>query len=294
MHNNCIHLTTISGTVFYVFINLCLNDSFIVCLVHYTLIVSSDAGVIQSRWNIGDVIDDVKSIHIMKIALISSVYGEEFHKASLLWVQHNKQYLPKDTEICLVSLDGEKLGQNNAAVKYIFSTKNKEKLGWGDGDLARLEQIIKYCSLGYTCLHMDLDAVLFKTITPILDLPYSFIISRAFGFPKSVVEKMGFVGCTGFYIAKPSSLPFLLQWCDSIRCLDQLDQLTINNMFSNLDWKNQRSKIDPYSIQNSLASWKGISILVLASTFFPRGKNKICEHSFGVHNPYVMQEYWKL
>lgn len=231
----------------------------------------------------------------MKLALISSVYGESFHKASLQWVLVNQPYLPENVEICLVSLDGVEMPLNNSSVKYSFCDKNKRRLIAGDGDLPRLEKIIEYCSMGYTCLHMDLDVVLFKNITPLLVLPYYFVISRAFSFPKSVVDKIGFVGCTGFYIAKPDSLPFLLQWHNDIIKSDQVDQFVINKIFSNLIWKNKVNKVAEYSTKNDLVSyWNKLPILVLSSTLLPRNKKGLSKHSFGLHNPEVMQEYWGL
>lgn len=66
------------------------------------------------------------------------------------------------------------------------------------------------------CVHLDL--ALFRDINSILQLPYDFIISRAFAFPEQTLKKLGFVGCTGFYVVKPEAQPFIMN------CLAQMQE----------------------------------------------------------------------
>lgn len=232
----------------------------------------------------------------MKLACVSSVYGKKFHDVSGVWYEWNRSYMPPSVNFYLVSLDGNTNEKLAHRIEYSFNNlgRKKESLGWGDGDLPRLEKVIALCAQGYTCMHLDLDVVLLKEISSIIELPYSFIISRAFGFPKYIVQKIGFVGCTGFYIAKPESLPLLNYWRDEIKSHSQLDQLSINQIFEKLKWDTNTFIINDNEYQNTVSSWKNISLTALDTEILPRNILNKSNGSFGVHNPKVMNDYWNM
>jgi hypothetical protein len=62
-------------------------------------------------------------------------------------------------------------------------------------------------------VHCDLDLILVKDITPIIQLPHDIIISMEHygedAFPKECSQKLGFGLCTGFYVLKPTCLDFI-------------------------------------------------------------------------------------
>jgi len=230
----------------------------------------------------------------MEIRAISSVYGQAFHQMTSAWYYRNSQYLPYKTKFCLVSLDGEANKDIVSFVDYSFIDigKNEKTLGWGDGDLPRLKKITSLCANGSVCVHMDLDLALLKNISPIIELNYDFIISRAFAFPKRVVDKLGFVACTGFYIAKPESVPLLTEWIKRMESKSQVDQLALNEIFENLEWNTIKKAINNVEYTHAVSSWNNVSLLVLDSEVLPRGMEKQTENSFGVHNPRVLKEFW--
>ena len=232
----------------------------------------------------------------MKISCVSSVYGKAFHQVTYAWYQRNSKYLPNTVKFYLVSLDGKTNKDLISSVKYTFldTGKDNKSLGWGDGDLSRLEKISSLCANGSVSVHLDLDLALLKDISPILKLPYDFIISRAFAFPKHTVEKIGFVGCTGFYIAKPESLPLLDYWIKEMKRKSQVDQQSLNEIFEDLTWNTVKINLDNQEYKHAISSWNNISLLVLDTDALPRGMKKQSKKSYGVHNPKVMKEFWKV
>lgn len=88
---------------------------------------------------------------------------------------------------------------------------DKSKYAWWD--IVRMHKCIELLNTNITVAHIDMDIILLKDITPLVSLNYDFIISTEISgnkaFPKNCSEKIGFGVCSGFYIAKPSSLNFL-------------------------------------------------------------------------------------
>ena len=232
----------------------------------------------------------------MKISCVSSVYGKVFHQAAYAWHQRNSKYLSDTAKFHLISLDGETNKSLISSVEYSFINigKDNKSLAWGDGDLVRLEKVASLCESGSISVHLDLDLALLKDISPILKLPYDFIISRAFAFPKRTVEKIGFVGCTGFYIAKPESLPLINYWIKRIKRKSQVDQQSLNEIFMDLKWSSEKINLDNQEYENAVSFWNNISLLILDSDALPRGMKKQSNKSYGVHNPRVMKEFWKV
>ena len=232
----------------------------------------------------------------MEISCVSSVYGRVFHQVTFPWYQRNSKYLPDTTKFHLVSLDEKRNKDLISSVEYSFSDigKDNKLLAWGDGDISRLEKVANLCENGSISVHLDLDLALLKNIAPILKLPYDFIISRAFAFPSNVVEEIGFVGCTGFYVAKPESLPFINYWIKRIKIKSQVDQQSLNEIFKDLIWSSEKVNLDNYEYEHAVSFWNNISLLVLDSEVLPRGMKKQTENSFGVHNPRVMKDFWKV
>jgi len=88
---------------------------------------------------------------------------------------------------------------------------DKAKYAWWD--IIRMRKCIDLLNTNIMVAHVDMDIILLKDITPLVSLNYDFIISTEIGgnkaFPQNCSEKIGFSVCSGFYIAKPSSLNFL-------------------------------------------------------------------------------------
>lgn len=96
-------------------------------------------------------------------------------------------------------------------------------------------------------VHCDIDIILEKNIEELVNLPYSMIISKEhFGnqaYPKECSQLLGFGVCTGFYIVKPESLPFLLQLYKSMFNKEfgvYSDQVTMMHLFT----KREISKVE--------------------------------------------------
>jgi hypothetical protein len=188
----------------------------------------------------------------MKVACVSSVYGERFHFISEKWLDWNSRYLPEETKFYLMSVDGRVNPALAQKVNYCFpenGVQTKESLKWGSGDLPRLQKIIELCSQGFICIHMDLDVVLIKNISILLEKANGLVFSRAFTFPEKTAEKLGFVGCTGFYIATPESVNLLKYWVSLIEKsirekVSNSDQASINDeILERLNWNSETIKI---------------------------------------------------
>jgi hypothetical protein len=104
-------------------------------------------------------------------------------------------------------------------------------------------------------VHCDIDIILEKNIEELVNLPYSTIISKEhFGnqaYPKECSQLLGFGVCTGFYIVKYESVPFLLQLYKSMFKKEfgvYSDQVTMMHLFT----KPEISKVEKiYDHSNS-------------------------------------------
>ncbi len=161
-----------------------------------------------------------------------------------------------NTEI--VSLDGK------AYEAAFASTVHQPKaVGYGAGDSERMRHILARLRQGVTCFQIDLDVRLKLDFRPMADLPYDFIISRAFGVPKEVVEALGFVACTGFYIAKPAAAPLLEPILAELGPLGIYDQNLLNRRLKDATWHQDRVTLGQFEGRIDVCEHDGVSICVL-------------------------------
>lgn len=85
-------------------------------------------------------------------------------------------------------------------------------------------------------VQVDMDIIIEKDIEPLVNLDYDFIISTEIGgnkaFPPECSSILGFGVCSGFYVAKPSALSFLvkmLSYMKTNKYKSNSDQVTIMN-----------------------------------------------------------------
>jgi hypothetical protein len=164
--------------------------------------------------------------------IVTSCYGASFWRAVTPWVAHLRAFNGSPIEV--ISLDGGAYEGDALDVATIYTAHRQKKPGYGDGDPLRLEQILRHLEQGRTCIQIDVDVRMKREFSSLSRLPYDFIVSRAFGFPTFAVKQLGFVGCTGFYIAKPSAQPLctkmLLDIRERIHPHAYLDQHVLNAM----------------------------------------------------------------
>jgi hypothetical protein len=138
--------------------------------------------------------------------IVTSCYGSRFWRSARNWAEHLRAFDQAPIEI--IALDKGRLDLPLQRVTTIAATVGSTPPRYGDGDRFRLERIIGYLREGRTCFQIDLDVRMKRPFKCLAQLPYDFIVSRAFNFPNFAAERFGFVACTGFYVAKPSALPF--------------------------------------------------------------------------------------
>jgi hypothetical protein len=117
-------------------------------------------------------------------------------------------------------------------------------------------------------VHCDIDNIIEKDISPLVNLPYDLIISTEIGgtkaFPAECSSKIGFGVCSGFYIIKPSATSFLLELAlnMTMRNYDSYsDQVNIMNMIVNTPHTIHEEHMGDYV--NKIITVKGITICVL-------------------------------
>lgn len=59
-------------------------------------------------------------------------------------------------------------------------------------------------------------------------------------------------------------------------------------------WEQACIPVDGYMYNHDIATWNGVSILVLDNEVIPRKGEKLSSHSYGLHNPSVISEVWGL
>jgi hypothetical protein len=146
-------------------------------------------------------------INSKDLVIITSCYGQKFWSAVGGWLRNVREF--NDISIEIISLDGGRYENKAMKIETILIEPKEIKLKYGAGDKYRMARILEKNRDGITCIQIDIDVILKRSISSLLDLPFDFIISRAFVFPANVAENMGFVGCTGFYISKPGALKFI-------------------------------------------------------------------------------------
>lgn len=81
-------------------------------------------------------------------------------------------------------------------------------------DVIRMNKIIEFLEKGYTVVHCDIDIIIQRDIEELLEIDADFIISKATTshdceYLEHYYNQYGFCICSGFFIAKPSSISFL-------------------------------------------------------------------------------------
>jgi hypothetical protein len=186
-------------------------------------------------------------MNVPNVHIVTACYGPRFWLAVDEWTKHIRSY--ESWPIDIVSLDGQRYVDANDTITTVNVNAPGVKLGWGNGDKYRTERVLAHLKGGVTCFQIDLDVLLKRSISILLDLPFDFLISRAFRCPPIAREKLGFVACTGFYLAKPAATGLcaaVLQHIASNTYGSFLDQVVLNNMLVEAaergDWR-QRSLI---------------------------------------------------
>lgn len=121
--------------------------------------------------------------------------GETFNKIRPHWIRRVGE---KTTNASIVLYD-----------EYNSDTKIKRDYAWWD--VIRLKNNISLLeSYSIPVVHVDLDLILEKNITEIVNLPYDLIISQEHygdkAMPQDCSGILGFGVCTGFYIIRPTCL----------------------------------------------------------------------------------------
>jgi len=107
--------------------------------------------------------------------------------------------------------------QNAAIVVYDETNVDQLPISRDDyawWDVLRMKKNIELLQTNEVpVVHCDLDLILVKDITPIIQLPHDMIVSMEHygedAFPKECSQKLGFGLCTGFYVLKPTCLEFI-------------------------------------------------------------------------------------
>jgi hypothetical protein len=163
--------------------------------------------------------------------IITSCHQPRFWSAVPGWVRTIRRF--DDLPIDIVALDDLSFNDPAAGVATIPMHHPARKLVYGAVDSVRLAYLIGQLEAGTACFQIDIDVLLKQSIRPVMDLPHDFLISRAYGFPRDAVQKLGFVGCCGFFLAKPSSLQFcqeILHRLETKADGSTLDQFVLNRM----------------------------------------------------------------
>ena len=94
-------------------------------------------------------------------------------------------------------------------IEHLLLQLDKSKYAWWDVNrLVFIVELLK--ENNEPVVHCDIDVIVEKDLTPLVSLPYDFIIStEVTGWPQELTSRLGFGLCSGFYIVKPGAIPFL-------------------------------------------------------------------------------------
>jgi len=196
--------------------------------------------------------------------IVTSCYGDTYWDFANEWSSHVRAATNLPIEI--ISLDGGRF-QGPEVSSFLLPTSGTEQDPSDPvtiRDSERLRHILGRITNGYTCVQIDMDVRVKRDLQPILDLPYDFIMSRAFGMPKPVVKELGFVGCTGFFVAKPGSLQLVNDLLTELTNSPGAgDQRVINNWFLGLDWRSEKISIGPFNGTASVCELRSARVCIL-------------------------------
>jgi hypothetical protein len=232
--------------------------------------------------------------------IITSCYGELFWSAVPLWCRHIMAL--DNVPIEIMSLDGSQFslpGDQVSTIQTANEAPPESLAGGGCGDLARLEHIVARLRTGIACFQIDIDVRLKKSILPLARLPFDFLISRAFAFPPPARERLGFVACTGFYLAKPSSLPLCQELLARVRTRRHgtaWDQQALNYMLVECAdrgcWTTQTHNLNGVEAVIDAFTVDGCRIGVLPAQAILRNAN-VTAAQFGNHDPSIVKMFLK-
>jgi hypothetical protein len=225
--------------------------------------------------------------------MITTCYGEPFWRAVGPWAAQLRAVT--DCPIEIVSLDGrrhdEKIG---TGIETVMADTGGAEPAYGTGGRYRLERILSHLEAGRTCVQIDLDVRMKRDFSPLWRLPYDFIVSRALVFPEFAREKLGFVACTGFYVAKPTAIRFcraLIEHLARNTFGSGLDQYVVNAMLGNAGPPSEEVvHLDGISFGVTVFDVDGCQIAVLSKEAVERGDDTDIS-IFGNHSRSIVEEY---
>jgi hypothetical protein len=224
--------------------------------------------------------------------VVTACYGERFWAVVPKWTQHVAALTGLPIEI--VSLDGRTYQNEALRIRTKSLSHHYKKAGYGWGDLPRLQHILSLLENDITCIQIDLDVILKRSIDTLIQLPYDLIISRAFSFPAEVAERFGFVMCTGFFIAKPGTVGLLRDLGQEIidrRIKTNLDQGFLNLMLvDSVSWQTQIMNLAGQPSGLSVCKYAGCTIAVLPAEAIARNSD-LEASTFGNHHSELLKHF---
>jgi hypothetical protein len=224
--------------------------------------------------------------------VVSACHGERYWLAAAPWAAHLVALDKCPIEI--VSLDGGSYHGNVAGVTTVTADAKGVRLGWGVGERFQLERILLHLGQGRIGIHIDLDVRMKRDFSLLSSLPYDLIVSRAYGAPSFAVERLGFVACFGFWIAKPSAKGLCEIWLRHI--LEKtygtdMDQNVFNAMLCRVDPPRQETvSLDGMSLQMDVFQLEGCRIGVLPKEAIERNTDTGAS-LFGNHAPPILNGF---
>ena len=178
--------------------------------------------ILSKNWMINESFTtDTPSYFITTICV-----GDKYTPIRPHWEKRVQEMTSNDTQVVIF----------DESVLHNYPNKfSKEEYAWWD--LIRMHNNIELLQKYHVpVVHCDIDLILSKNITPIVNLPYDFIISMEHygdkAYPAECSKKLGFGVCSGFFILKDSSLPFIEKMYEYMKMKKYglySDQVTIMN-----------------------------------------------------------------
>jgi Nucleotide-diphospho-sugar transferase len=230
--------------------------------------------------------------------VVSACHGERYWLALEPWVAHLVALDGCPIEI--VSLDGGAYGGGAPGVTTVSADAKGVKLQWGVGERFQIERILFHLGRGRTGIHLDFDVRIKRDFSVLSCLPYDFIVSRAYGAPSFAVEKLGFVACLGFFIAKPSAKGICEVWLHNI--LEEtyhtdMDQNVFNAMLCEVGPPRQEKvRLGDISLDMDVFELEGCRIGVLPKEAVERNLDTrtsiFGNHARPILDGFLMQAMW--
>jgi len=216
----------------------------------------------------------------MSYIITTLCLGDKFSQVKKHWLDRTREKCKKTKDIVVFD-------ETNITQDEIHSLN--EYAWW---DIIRLRKNIGLSSTRtIPIVQIDMDIILEKDIQSIIELPYDFIISTEIGgnksFPRECSEKLGFGVCTGFYVVKPTSIPFLQKIVENIfnkKYNSVSDQVNIMNYIVNNPHTctDEICILDGIEFHNKKIEIDGILIGVLDFNIITRDP-VLSTHQYGNH-----------